>query len=176
MAETGPTEAQSAGAHPADPISPSPPQAVPDWVPRSSLAVCVAGLVVAAYLTWEHFTGATTFACPQTGTVNCVKVTTSSYSYLLGVPVAPLGLLYFGALTLMCLPRAWQSRRPSLRALRLSTAIAGVLLVLYLIWAELYRINAICLWCTAIHVLTIAVFAIVVMAHALGAPLRSPNP
>lgn len=172
MAETKPEPADTQSPEP----TATPLQAVPNWVPRSSLAVCMAGLVIAGYLTWEHFTGATTFACPQTGTINCVKVTTSSYSNIVGVPVALLGLLYFGAVTLMCLPVAWRSPRPFLRALRLGSVTAGVLLVLYLIWAELFRINAICLWCTAIHLLAIALFTIVTIAQALSGPLRSHQP
>jgi uncharacterized membrane protein len=133
-------------------------------------------MVVAGYLTWEHFTGASTFACPQNGAIDCVKVTTSSYSTIAGVPVALLGLFFFAALALLCLPAAWRSRRPLLRSLRLSAASAGVLLVLYLIWAELFRINAICLWCTAIHILTIALFTIVTIAHALNGPPRNHQP
>ena len=93
-----------------------------------------------------------------------------------GVPVALLGLFFFAALALLCLPAAWRSRRPLLRSLRLSAASAGVLLVLYLIWAELFRINAICLWCTAIHILTIALFTIVTIAHALNGPPRNHQP
>lgn len=154
----------------------TPMASVPNWVPRSSVAVCLAGLVVAGYLTWEHFTGAVTFACPQNGAINCVKVTTSSYSYILGVPVAPLGLFFFAAVALMCLPAAWRSPRPFLRSLRLGFVTASVLLVLYLIWAELFRINAICLWCTAIHILTIALFAIVAIAHALSGGPRTRQP
>jgi uncharacterized membrane protein len=159
------------GAPPAGPAA-SAPQSVPGWVPRSSVAVCLSALVAAGYLTWEHYTSASTFACPATGAIDCVKVTTSSYSNILGVPVAPLGLLYFAVLTLMCLPAAWASPRLFLRPLRLASVSAGVLLVLYLIWAELFRIDAICLWCTAVHILTIALFTIVVMAHALSGPQR----
>jgi uncharacterized membrane protein len=152
------------------PPTPRLPQLVPRWVPRSSVGVCLAGLVAAGYLTWEHFTGAATFVCPESGAINCVKVTTSSYSYFFGVPVAPLGLLFFAAATLMCLPAAWRSPRPFVRALRSGSVTAGVLMVLYLIWAELFRVNAICLWCTAVHLLTIALFTIVAVAHALSEP------
>lgn len=53
---------------------------------------------------------------------------------------------------------------------------AGVPLVLYLIWAELFRINAICLWCTAVHILTIALFTIVIIARALSGPPRTHQP
>jgi len=96
--------------------------------------------------------------------------------YFFGVPVAPLGLLYFTAVTLVCLPAAWRSPRPFLGALRLGSVTAGVLLVLYLIWAELFRINAICLWCTAGHILTIALFTIVIIARALSGPPRTHQP
>jgi uncharacterized membrane protein len=136
----------------------------------------MAGLAVAGYLTWEHFTGAASFVCPESGAVNCVKVTTSSYSYLVGVPVAPLGLLFFAALAVLCLPAAWRSQRPVLPALRSGLVSAGVLIVLYLIWAELFRVNAICLWCTAVHILTITLFSIVVIAHALSEPQQSAQP
>jgi len=172
MAETEPDRADTQPPE----TTATPLQALPRWVPRSSLAVCMAGLAVTGYLTWEHFTGATTFACPETGTINCVKVTTSSYSGIVGVPVALLGLLYFGALTLMCLPAAWRSPLRLLRVLRLASVTTGVLMVLYLIWAELLRINAICLWCTAVHILTIAVFAIVAIAAALSGPPPSDQP
>jgi uncharacterized membrane protein len=30
--------------------------------------------------------------------------------------------------------------------------------VIYLIWAELFRVGAICLWCTAVHVCTFGLF------------------
>jgi len=166
-------EAVPAPAEAQPPGRTAPPQRVPSWVPRSSLALCMAGVVVAGYLTWEHLSGSKTFACPQTGTINCVKVTTSSYSAILGIPVAPLGLLYFCAVTVLCLPAVWQSPRPFLRALRLGVVTAGVLLVLYLIWAELYQINAVCLWCSAVHILTIGLFTIVVTADALYGPRRT---
>jgi uncharacterized membrane protein len=165
---------------PVGPIAAAPterqPQPVPHWVPRSSVGVCLAGMVAAGYLTWEHFTGAANFVCPESAAINCVKVTTSSYSYFLGLPVAPLGLLFFAAVTVVCLPSAWRSPRPSMRALRAGSATSGVLMALYLIWAELFRINAICLWCTAVHILTIALFAIVAMGHALSEPPRAAQP
>ena len=107
---------------------------------------------------------------------HCVKVTTSTYSDFLGVPVAPLGLLYFAVVTLMCLPAAWRNPHPFLRPLRLGSVTAGVLLVVYLIWAELFRINAIWLWCTAIHMLTITLFTIVTIAHALSGPPQTHQP
>ena len=35
---------------------------------------------------------------------------------------------------------------------------AGVLFVLYLVWAELVMLGQICSWCTVVHVVTAALF------------------
>ncbi|MGZ4610364.1 MAG: vitamin K epoxide reductase family protein [Actinomycetes bacterium] len=139
----------------------------PRWAPITSLTLCAVGLAVSAYLTYEHYSAATTLACPNTGSINCVKVTTSSYSSFLGIPVALLGLLFFAALTPLCIPAAWRSRHLWVARARLAAVAGGVLFVLYLVWAELFRIDAICLWCTAVHAVTVALFAVVVMAAAL---------
>jgi uncharacterized membrane protein len=43
--------------------------------------------------------------------------------------------------------------------------------VLYLVYVELFVLDAICLWCTVVHVLSIALFAII----ALGMAADSSN-
>lgn len=53
------------------------------------------GLAVSGYLSYEHHMSSTTLSRPDTATINCVKVTTSSYSSLLGMPVSDLGLAFF---------------------------------------------------------------------------------
>lgn len=143
---------------------------VPRWAPPASLAVCLLGVVDAVYLVFEHYTESKTFACSENATVNCVKVTTSSYSRFLGVPVADLGLIFFVVMTLLCLPAAW--RRASLNKVRIAAAGLGVLSVFYLVWAELFKIDAICLYCTGVHILTVALFVILVFAAAFT-PLPS---
>jgi len=140
--------------------------AVPRWVPLTSLVLAVAGLGVAAYLTYEHYTQGTTLACPDTGAINCAKVTSSDQSYVFGVPVALLGLLFFVALVPLCLPLAWRSAQPAVRWGRVAAVSVGVLFVFYLIYAELFLIGSICLWCTAVHVLTLALFAVVALGTA----------
>lgn len=137
------------------------------WVAPTTLTLSLAGLAASTYLTVEHYSGSTTLACPETGAVNCVKVTTSSYSEFLGVPVALLGLLFFVAVIPLCLPVAWRSDNPWLSRARLAAVSGGVVFVVYLVWAELFRIDAICLWCTAVHAVTFALFVAVVLAVAL---------
>lgn len=116
----------------------------------ASLLIAVLGLAVSAYLTVEHFSSSTTFACPESATINCQKVTTSRWSHLGPIPVAVLGLVFFVAMTLLCLPMAWRWRR--LIPLRIAGAAAGVITALVLVWIELFRVEAICLYCTAVHI------------------------
>jgi uncharacterized membrane protein len=46
-------------------------------------------------------------------------------------------------------------------------AAAGVAFVLYLVFAELFLIDAICLWCTVVHALALGLFGVVVLATAV---------
>jgi uncharacterized membrane protein len=137
------------------------------WLRWGSLVVCVLGLAASAYLTYEHYSSSTSLACPDTGAINCLKVTTSSYSKVLGVPVALLGLLFYVGMTALCSPPAWSARNPWVGRVRLLGAVSGVVFVVYLVWAELFRIDAICLWCTAVHVLTVVLFGLLVVGAAL---------
>ena len=140
---------------------------VPRWLTLGSLVLALLGLGIAGYLAYEHHTASTTLSCPDTGVVNCLKVTTSSYSHFLGLPVADLGLGFFLVMTLLCLPSGWASPSVLLRRTRLAVAALGALFVLYLLWAELFQLDAICLWCTAIHVVTVALFGVIAIGTAL---------
>jgi uncharacterized membrane protein len=148
---------------------------VPAWLPGATLTVSLLGLAASAYLTLEHFTSSTTLACPETGVVNCAKVTTSSYSSAFGIPVAILGLVFFVAMVTLSLPAAWRRGGRALRLGRVGAVSVGAVFVLYLLWAELFRINAICLWCTAVHVLTLVLFAIVALGTALAGPVDAKS-
>jgi uncharacterized membrane protein len=131
-----------------------------------TLIVSLVGLADAAYLTYQHFSHATAFAgCSGSGTVNCEAVTTSAWSYLFGthlLPVSVLGLAFFAFMTAVNSPWGWRAPWPAVHWARLAAVVAGIALVLYLIWAELFRINAICLYCTGVHILTFILFALIV--------------
>jgi uncharacterized membrane protein len=142
----------------------------PRWIRSAALVLGLIGLAVSAYLTFEHLTASTTLACPDTGRVNCAKVTSSSYSAVLGVPVALLGLLFFLVLLPLLTSRAWGTDDPWVHRSRLALVGLGLVFVLYLVWAELFRISAVCLWCTAVHLVTAALFALVVFAEAFRVP------
>jgi uncharacterized membrane protein len=135
----------------------------------AALASSVAGLLVSAYLTVEHYSSSTTLACPERRTINCARVTTSAWSHIVGIPVALLGFLYFVAMVALCAPPAWTVR--SLVWPRVWAAVIGAVSVLYLVWVELFRVDAICIWCTAVHVCTIVVLASVLWCTLVPAPV-----
>jgi uncharacterized membrane protein len=147
-----------------------PQRAIPGWLAPLSLTWCVLGLAVAAYLTYEHYTGSTTLACPATGAVDCAKVTSSAWSSILGIPVAPLGLGFFAVMFVLCLPSLLRRRSAALDIARLGFCGIGLLMALYLLWAELFQIHAICLWCTAVHVLTFLLFVTLLFGLVLSEP------
>jgi uncharacterized membrane protein len=71
--------------------------------------------------------------------------------------VAGLGLAYYLAMAVLLLPAGWAA--PRLDQVRVAAAVLGAVTVIYLIWIELFRVDAICPWCTAVHVCTIALLA-----------------
>jgi uncharacterized membrane protein len=148
---------------------------LPAWVAPVTLALSAAGLAVSVYLTLVHYTTTVRLACSTTAVVNCEKVTTSPQSMIAGVPVALLGVIYFVVAGALVLPVAWRAQAPAVRIARVGWMVAGVAMVLHLVYAELFQIDAICLWCTSVHVITVALFAIVVVAEALAVE-RMPDP
>ncbi len=131
-----------------------------------SLLTAAAGLGVSIYLTIAHYTTTIALACPQTATVNCEKVTTSAQSAFLGAPVAVLGVAYFGVMLALCSPVAWRHPAAAVRWVRALGVLCGVGFVAWLVYAELFVIDAICLWCTSVHVLALILFAVVILATA----------
>ena len=136
----------------------------PRWAGLVGTAASLAGLAVAGYLTYEHYTGSANLVCSDKGVVNCLAVTTSVYSKVAGVPVAVLGLVFFAVMVAFQLPAAWRRTDPLIRRARMAWAVIGLGTVLYLLGTELFRIDAICLWCTAVHGLTFVVFVSTVLA------------
>ena len=145
---------------------------IPRWPGVVGTVASAFGLGVAGYLTYEHFTSSTSLACSDKGVVNCLKVTTSTYSAVAGIPVAVLGLVFFAVMLILQLPTMWRRPDPAVRLGRLAWAVVGLCTVLYLLYAELFAIDAICLWCTSVHMLTLVLFGVTVYAtSAYPAPL-----
>jgi uncharacterized membrane protein len=147
-------------------IPPTARRRVPAWVPATSLGLSLVALAIASYLTVTHYSDPTALACPDTGIVNCTLVTTSSWSVVFGVPLAVLGLAWAAVMTGLTVPWAWRAAAPWVDGARLLVSGSGAAMVLYLVYVELFRIGAICLWCTAIHVTAVCLFGVVLAGRA----------
>jgi uncharacterized membrane protein len=109
---------------------------------RLTLVLALIGTGIAGYLTWVHY-GHLKIVC-LSGGGGCEKVQSSSYAELAGVPVAVLGLIgYVAILASLLLPE----EQGAVAAAFLS--LVGFGFSMYLTWAELFRIHAICQWCVA---------------------------
>jgi uncharacterized membrane protein len=107
--------------------------------------VALAGLGIAAYLTYIHYAGLQPLCLASGG---CEKVQSSHWSKLGGIPVATIGLVGYAAiLALLFVPG-----EAGLAGCAL-VALVGFGFSAYLTWVELFRIHAICQWCVASAVL-----------------------
>jgi uncharacterized membrane protein len=159
MAETGTRTGTRTGSGPARPY-------VPTWLPITSMLIGLAGLGASIYLTYEHFTANTTLACSVNSVIDCSAVTTSAQSKVFGIPVAVLGLVFFVGILSLLTPQAWRINTKPVRNVRMLASAIGVCFVFYLIYAELFEIGKICEWCTGVHILTVALFAVILFGTA----------
>jgi uncharacterized membrane protein len=65
-------------------------------------------------------------------------------------------------MVLLSLPPIYRRSERGIAFLRLGSSIVGIGFVLYLVYAELFLIHAICLWCSSVHILTFIIFCLVV--------------
>lgn len=113
------------------------------------VALSLAGIAVSIYLTVLHFIGFAP-ACPTAGPVNCEAVLSSPYAVIAGtaVPTSAAGIVWFSvSAALWTRTFGWA---------QLAWSGLGLATVLYLVFIEIVRLGAICLWCTAAHVLVVA--------------------
>jgi len=116
----------------------------------------VAGLLISAYLVGTHyFSEQVPLACATGGIVDCEQVTSSAESMVGPMPVALLGLVWFAVFLAILAVRSWWQQAMLLQVV---WAVAGLLTVFWLVYAELFLIGAICLWCTAIHAIVVGLF------------------
>jgi uncharacterized membrane protein len=106
------------------------------------IVLATIGLGVASYLTYVHYSG-TPPVCTAGG--SCLKVQTSIYSKLAGVPVALIGLLgYIAILGSLLLPENENTRFATA-----AFTLVGFGFSAYLTYRELFTIHAICEWCAS---------------------------
>jgi uncharacterized membrane protein len=132
---------------------------VPRWAQVATLLLSLLGLGLSIYLTITHF-DKQLLVCSSTGAIDCAKVTTSAQSRFLGIPVAFLGLANYVVMTGLNSPWAWRARVRWIHVARFVLAIVSMCFALWLIYAEIEIIGAICLYCTAVHITTFALLIV----------------
>jgi uncharacterized membrane protein len=105
----------------------------------AAFVLTLAGIGVAAYLTYVHYAGLQPFCAG--GSHGCERVQSSSYASVGGLPVALLGLAGYVAIAAALVA-------PGERARVAATALA-VTGFGFLTYLELFVIDAICQWCVA---------------------------
>jgi uncharacterized membrane protein len=104
--------------------------------------LAVVGLGVAIYLTYIHYAGIKPVCTAGT---SCLRVQSSVWSKLAGVPVALMGLIgYVGILASLVVPDREQTRQATL-----VLTLIGFGFSAYLTYRELFSIHAICEWCAS---------------------------
>ena len=111
----------------------------------TALVLAVLGVGVAGYLTYIHYAGIDPVCNIAHG---CIKVQSSEYAELAGVPVAVLGLIGYVGILGALLVRGEEAR---MAAALLS--VIGFLFSAYLTYREVFTIEAICQWCVASAIL-----------------------
>ena len=114
--------------------------------------VALAGIGIAAYLTWVHYDEGA-LVCVAGG--GCETVQQSSYAEIAGLPVALLGLASY-AIVLGLIVRDAPYARLGAAAL----AFVGLAFSVYLLVLQLFVIDAVCVWCLANDVLIAPALAV----------------
>ena len=129
--------------------------------------LALVGLLLSLYL-WLWKIGVVGVLVCGTGT--CERVQTSSYSVILGLPVALIGVLGYLALLVVSIvgiqPR-W-SGDPVPTQLLVALSGAGVLFTIYLSYIEGFVLNAWCRWCLGSAAIIAAIFATAVIGLKNG--------
>ena len=112
-----------------------------DRLRQIAAALALVGVAISAYLSWVHYAEVEPIC---TGISDCVRVQSSEYAKLAGVPVAVMGLTgYLAILGSLAVPGEQG------RMLGAFLALVGLGFSGYLTYLELAVIHAICQWCVA---------------------------
>lgn len=107
------------------------------------IVVALLGFSDATFLAVEHYRG----VVPPCGIVaGCATVTTSKYSFILGIPVALLGALYYLSVLLLGVATLESGNKKFLKLAAVFTPV-GFLFSAWFVFLQLFVIHAICIYC-----------------------------
>ena len=144
---------------------------------RATLAsLALAGIFLGYVLTrnyYLHVIGGEASSCAISAYVDCDRVSSSAWASVAGVPVSAFGLGFHFMIFGLLVMTSFTSKEEVQRAIGgLLTILLGAGSVVSLLYAgiALFAVGALCVFCTALQVVTIAAF--VVLAVALRGGIR----
>jgi len=131
--------------------------------------LAISGIAVSSVSLHHHYGSSKTSYCDLGENFNCDIVNRSTYSTVLGIPVALIGIIgYFGLLALSTVCRS----KVATPILLLIASIAGLGFALYLTYIEGFVLAAWCVLCLSSLAL---IFSICVLSSLLVARNRARN-
>lgn len=131
-------------------------------------ALYAGGATISAWMMAQSVAGDGLITC---GLGSCSTVTSSSFGEVGGVPLTFVGAAHFVTmLGLSCV-----KNRPGLVRLRRALAVLSLVAVVGLVYIEFMVVGALCLWCTAVHLLVICQVAAEGLVWATGATPSAPH-
>ena len=125
------------------------------------------GLGVTGYLSYEKLSGGAP-ACVIGG--GCTTVQNSPYAEIAGVPLSYLGFITYAILLASALIPGFPGR-----LVGIVVALAGVAFSLWLLYAELFLIHAVCPWCVTSLVLMVLSLAVAITRVVRAGDLRGDD-
>lgn len=126
------------------------------WLYRISLALVLVGLAVSIYMTVYKLTDNRKMCL---GSGDCSVVNASKYSEVNKIPVAVIGIAGYAALlTVLLLERRPGYFQENAVLLVFGFALTGFLFTAYLVYVEIYLLNAFCPFCVTSQIAMTLIF------------------
>lgn len=130
-----------------------------EWITAGWLTVSLIGFVDAAYLTIQHYRGAS-LDCYVLR--DCEEVTTSQYAAIGSVSIALLGALYYLSIILLSAAYLDTKRNWLLTIISFLTTL-GFLVSIILVYLQIFVIRALCSYCLLSALAAAVLFVLAVM-------------
>jgi vitamin-K-epoxide reductase (warfarin-sensitive) len=128
--------------------------------------LAIAGMVVSSVSLQHHYATSKTSYCDFGENFNCDVVNRSTYSTVLGIPDALIGILGYG--TLLGLATLYRTRVQA-PAILLAASLAGLAFALYLTYVEAYVLATWCILClsslTLISLITVTSAGLLIVSR-----------
>ena len=134
------------------------------------------GLFIGGLMTWHHDTQLygtgvqQLIGCAESAKVNCNIVNTSSYSEVLGAPIASLALGFYGTL-LVLVVLALRGRQGALTLVQVGGVLATLAAIALFVISKT-QLHYVCAWCMRSYAVDLAVLVLGLVA---GRPERLPG-